>query len=460
MLWLAFAAVVGSFFAASIIVQRSSTAVGELSEQIIYNSAPSIERLATFRRSILEAELALSRFIHEPAARSGTAASIDEALARGNQSAREYLTLPAFASEQNLMRDVQASWLAFEGAARRARDFAASNATAKAVEVFADGVQPARQRVLEDVTRAIELNAFESRQLAGDIRQTRQRTVRLAHGLDALCALLAVLVAWLLHRQTRARRALREAYTNAVEMRAAELERFSGRVAHDIRNPLSAARMGAELVLRKTTGDDVHATTNRIIRSLSRAEAITSALLDFARSGAKPDPGARTDVRAVLADVLGGLAPEAERSGIELHCDPVPPVLVACSTGVYLSLVGNLVANAMKYMGDGQMKRIEVRVSERGASVRTEVSDTGPGIPAGALPSLFEPYFRAQSSGEGLGLGLATVKKLAESHGGAIGVASVVGKGSVFWFDLPRAGSSESMIDPGPHAVAQANLRH
>jgi signal transduction histidine kinase len=124
-------------------------------------------------------------------------------------------------------------------------------------------------------------------------------------------------------------------------------------------------------------------------------------------------------------------------------------VLIACSTGVYLSLVGNLLRNAIKYMGDSTTRRIVVRVRDEGTFVRTEIIDTGPGISTLSLPSLFDPYFRAaQDRGrEGLGLGLATVRKLAEGHHGSAGVASEPGSGSTFWFLLPRAGSSSPAIE-------------
>jgi signal transduction histidine kinase len=112
-------------------------------------------------------------------------------------------------------------------------------------------------------------------------------------------------------------------------------------------------------------------------------------------------------------------------------------------------LVGNLLRNAMKYMGDSSTRRIVLRVRDEGTCVRTEVTDTGPGISAESLPSLFDPYFRAvhDRGKEGLGVGLATVKKLAEGHHGSVGVASQPGTGSTFWFLLPRAGSASSASD-------------
>ena len=88
-----------------------------------------------------------------------------------------------------------------------------------------------------------------------------------------------------------------------------------------------------------------------------------------------------------------------EQAGIDLHSEPVPPILVSCSTGVYMSLLGNLVRNAMKYMGDVALRRVTVRVVDAGGFIRTEITDTGPGIAPELLPSLFEPYFRGASRG-------------------------------------------------------------
>ena len=112
----------------------------------------------------------------------------------------------------------------------------------------------------------------------------------------------------------------------------------------------------------------------------------------------------------------------------------------ACSPGILGSLVSNLVHNAIKYLGDRSERRITVRVLERGAMVRFEVEDTGPGLPPDLERTVFDAYVRARGTLlPGFGLGLATVKKAAEAHGGRVGVRSVVGRGCLFWFELPLA---------------------
>ena len=112
-----------------------------------------------------------------------------------------------------------------------------------------------------------------------------------------------------------------------------------------------------------------------------------------------------------------------------------------CAGGVLASLLSNLLRNAIKHMGDRPRRQIRVRVAARYDRVRFEVDDSGPGLPPDLLPDAFDPYVRGSGTREpGLGLGLATVRRLVEGHDGRYGVSSRLGEGSLFWFELPAAG--------------------
>jgi len=115
---------------------------------------------------------------------------------------------------------------------------------------------------------------------------------------------------------------------------------------------------------------------------------------------------------------------------------------VICSEGVLLSMLGNLLRNALKYLGSSRTREVTLRVSShRPGSILFEVIDTGPGVPEQARGRIFDPYVRAPGTEgtPGIGLGLATVRKLAASHGGRAGYRPRSGGGSVFWFELPEA---------------------
>ena len=453
------ATVLVGFVVTSFVTQHTSATIESLSDAIVTISAPSIDRLAELRGRVFEVELMTSERVHGgPTAPDP--AEVDAALDELHEAVRGYLELRQLPGEQPLWGDIQRASIHFGDSVRQTIALADAGKRSAAERAFSQRVEPAGRQLIGASLKGVEFHADQSRELATKIREARHRAVRMMNLLSLVSIALGVGGGVLLVRQLRRHRAMVDAYTKFHAERADELEQFAGRVAHDIRNPLAAAKLASEFALRKRSPSEVEPLLRRVLQSLARADSITTALLDFARSGARPDPGARTDPAEVLADLESGLRPEAERLDIELEIPAVPPVLVGCSTGVYLSLVGNLVRNAMKYMGDSPVRRIAVRVTEDGAWVRTEVADTGPGIAATSLQSLFEPYFRVASdrAAEGLGLGLATVKKLAEGHGGQVGVTSVPGRGSTFWFVLPRAGSRwgvdapvETLASDEPH---------
>jgi signal transduction histidine kinase len=95
-------------------------------------------------------------------------------------------------------------------------------------------------------------------------------------------------------------------------------------------------------------------------------------------------------------------------------------------------------------MGDSAVRRVAVAAEARNEVVRIEVHDTGPGIPTASQGTVFDVYARAAPSGiSGLGLGLATVRRLAEVLGGRVGLESGTPAGSVFWIELPKARAGE-----------------
>jgi signal transduction histidine kinase len=446
-----FVAVVGSFLATTCVVQRRSTEIDSLADSIVSNSTPSIERLACVRGATLELERALGRHLRGARPRrTSTGSELDLAIHALAGEVLTYYVLPAFPGEDRVRREVHGAWMQLEDHVKRASNLFESGDVARAADLAISSVAPASVKLEDAAVRALRFNAETARGLASAIRQSRRTTSWVATTLTACCAALGLGGAVLIAREARCRRAHALAHARALEARNLELELFAGRVAHDLRNPIWAVKLAADVTLRRAPDGAAGELARRVIRGTGRAEALITGLLAFARSGAKPDPGARTDVREVIEDLSAGAAQELTGAGIELRVEPVPPVLVACSTGVYLSLLGNLVRNAINYMGGNAVRRIDIRVMDERRMVRTEVADTGIGVAAESLPSLFEPYFQERARRrEGLGLGLATVKKLAEGHHGQVGVRSVLGEGSTFWFVLPRAGTAVGAIGSG-----------
>ncbi len=233
---------------------------------------------------------------------------------------------------------------------------------------------------------------------------------------------------------------------------------FSRRVAHDLLSPLSSLTFSLSAFKKAAVGDPKleHALV-RARQSVLRAQQLVDSVFEFARSGGAPDPTARTsivDAVEAVVEEARALSPE-ERADIDVA--PMPACAVRCSRGVLASILGNLVRNAIKYMRDSAVRSVSIRVAEVGELVRFEVEDTGPGIPAGIEATLFQPYVRGDGVTQpGLGLGLATVKRFCEAYGGAVGVRSTEGRGSVFFFTLPKAAPVESAPPAGANVTGTA----
>jgi signal transduction histidine kinase len=134
------------------------------------------------------------------------------------------------------------------------------------------------------------------------------------------------------------------------------------------------------------------------------------------------------------------LSPSAEEKGLHLEVHLRPVHVLADEEGL-TELVTNLVSNAIRYTPNGG--RVSVAIEVEGPHAMLKVEDQGIGIKPDDLPHLFEEFFRSESARQfvrhGTGMGLAIVKKLVDSYGGAIDVASEPGRGTTFTVRLPLA---------------------
>jgi signal transduction histidine kinase len=159
---------------------------------------------------------------------------------------------------------------------------------------------------------------------------------------------------------------------------------------------------------------------------------------------------APADVGKTCDEVRDELAVEAAASNATLRVEKAAgPLWVHCPDVLLSNVLRNLMKNALRYLGDSPHREIVVRAVPAGPDVRIEVEDGGPGVPEGLERRIFEPYVRGpNASAAGLGLGLATVKRIVEAHHGEVGVRRGGERGSVFWFTLAREGASSPWLLP------------
>lgn len=447
----AFAAVVAAFMAATAYSESRTRAIDQSALSIATNAAPSIQHLTQVRGYLSQLRLDVDDYTDLLAeGRPATPARIVEARTAMANEIAEYRRLSVYPGEEEVWSRTSASLRALDAALAQVLF---ETVRAPSLRVTEQRFQHVADRAAGMVNRSIAINAENAHDLAMRIQTISGRTRRLVFGLDVVCALATVLAAVLLARALRGHHALLRDHQRELERRAFELEAFSSRVAHDIKSPLVAVSLGLDRVARVATDERMSAAVARGQRSLERVTRLIDGLLGFARAGARPEPGARAQASEVLADVIAAQRPEAEAVRCELVLEAGPDGAVACSAGVLTSVVANLIGNAIKYIGPGPDRRVVVRTLDRGAVLRVEVQDTGPGVPPHLREAVFEPYVRVgDGAASGIGLGLATVKRLVEGHGGRVGVDAAQDHGSIFWFELPRAAPvpAPGLAQPAP----------
>jgi signal transduction histidine kinase len=229
---------------------------------------------------------------------------------------------------------------------------------------------------------------------------------------------------------------------------------MAAHIAHEVRNPLASIGLNAELLGDEIAerGEEARRLVTSIIGEVDRLAEITETYLRFARL---PRPKLeRENVGAVVASVVEMSRSELAQAGVEIAVDVAPglPEIPADEAQLRQALI-NLLRNAREAMSDAKVRRIAVTVSEIGGRIAVAVHDSGPGIGAGDIGKIFDPFFSTKE--RGTGLGLALVQQVVVDHGGQIEVASPPGSGTTFTLMFPIADADRVRSAPaaGGNAV-------
>lgn len=233
---------------------------------------------------------------------------------------------------------------------------------------------------------------------------------------------------------------------NATLERAGEAKaQFLAQLSHEIRTPLNAINGFAELLADDSYGP-LTERQKRFVAHISEAGAHLLRLLNDIIDLARFETGRiDLDLQPVMvtplveqaARVLSGLARD---KGVSIRVHPErSEVVVLADEQRARQVLFNLLSNAIKYSPEGS--EVDVTTTGEGEHVRVEVKDRGIGIAPADQERIFEEFVRLNDAEDhpGAGLGLALSRELVRAHGGEIGVDSVPGHGSAFWFTLPLA---------------------
>lgn len=223
----------------------------------------------------------------------------------------------------------------------------------------------------------------------------------------------------------------------------AELAQFAARVSHDLRSPLAAILGNQELLrdeLREDDADPAGAARRRLLLTrahdaAARMSGLVEGMLAYAAEGARRGDGP-VDLDAVLTQLRTDL--DVELRGATLTADPLPVV-----RGDELQLrvlLQNLISNALKFTHPGTAPRVTVSATTSALGWTLRVVDHGIGLGETDPRTLLEPYRRSDNAGRiaGLGLGLATCKKIVDAHGGTLTLSTTPGGGTTVTVELPR----------------------
>jgi two-component system, NtrC family, sensor histidine kinase KinB len=226
-------------------------------------------------------------------------------------------------------------------------------------------------------------------------------------------------------------------------------------VAHEFRTPLTSLRMAIHLCTEEAVGPLTPKQADLLFAAredCERLQTIVDDLLNLSRL-----ESGRIDLqkRRVTAQALVDMAVDVHRSAAEsqqlsVRAEVYPGLPEVFADSDRLQLVfANLLTNAIRYAPPGS--EIVVRALPAEDLVRFEVADHGPGIPVEHQAALFEKFFHVPGRpAGGAGLGLFIAHGIVQAHGGRIGVTSVPGQGSTFWFDIPAANQVSARTDEPP----------
>lgn len=242
----------------------------------------------------------------------------------------------------------------------------------------------------------------------------------------------------LLDGAQRRLRAIDERYLQELIQR--ERLSFVGRMAasiiHDLKGPLSAIRMAAELIGETVPDSDNTRRSHIIVREVDRLAAMVGDVLDYCRSEKRLDPHP-TELGGYLNEVFDVLRPAFEQRGIKLELASRVTGLVMLDPQRFHRVLYNLANNAAEAMPRGG--RLTVTADRDGDHVRIEVADTGCGIAPHQQEQVWQPFVTFGKKG-GTGLGLPIAKKIVEDHGGTITLRSELNVGTTFTIRLPMRG--------------------
>jgi signal transduction histidine kinase len=437
-LWWSFVVIVAAFVLGNIVSiyeMRSSEAQVRL---IARHAATNVELGARLSRDfdqkqILIEDHVLERQIVDMSRIEGELAAIDADIA---DALHAYVAIDNDESERSALEQINVEIAAMQPGIARIISLSRRNMNAEAQKHIA-GVAPRFVAIDHAVDNLLNLNRARANHEVAQVRAIQLRAVVFLAILTVLGTAFALLTPrWMTHlvgaHETQMNRAM-----TLLEERNRELDAFAGRVAHDLRGPLTAINLAASTLTSSAERDERNTAVLR--RGVVRMEAMIQDLLTLSRISSQV-AGAVCHPENAAALAREDLAPLVEAAGGVLTVEAAPG-MVTSSEGLIRQVLWNLGENAVKYRRTGVRLDVQIRGRVLSNAYELSVSDNGAGMTPSEVRQACEPFFRGKDahSTPGVGLGLSIVKRVVEASGGSIAVDSIAGQGTTFRIHLPPA---------------------
>jgi signal transduction histidine kinase len=265
-----------------------------------------------------------------------------------------------------------------------------------------------------------------------------------------------------LEERVRARTAELEKSESALRAAANQKDEFLAILAHELRNPLAPLRTGLDLLLaaREQGVQAPERTLAAMNRQLDHMVRLIDDLLDISRisRGVLELKKERVDLAAIVHGAIDGARPFFDRRRQQVSAEMSATVFADADATRVAQILGNLLHNAAKFTPEEG--RIAVEFSHADGHARIRIADSGVGIPSDQLERVFDMFARVERFGsrseQGLGIGLALARRLADLHGGSLlATSSGEGRGATFTLSLPvLVGVTEPSAERGNGAAA------
>ncbi len=239
-----------------------------------------------------------------------------------------------------------------------------------------------------------------------------------------------------------------------------QLESFAYSVSHDLRAPVRAIGAYSSVLLQdhgQQFGSEARRHLERITSAASHMNELIEGLLQLAKVSHQPLRNETVDIEALVREIVRTLRDREPDRKIEIECAPLPRV--SGDRRLLSIALSNLIENAWKYTSRRSHARVEIGCEQQGERVVFHVKDNGTGFDMEYAEHLFEPFRRLHTAQEypGTGIGLATVARVLERHGGRIWAQAAPDRGATFYFTLATRPARDGAASASPEHLASAS---